>query len=156
MPLPGLPLDDYGRLHERVYRAVVGVCARLLQGFSPTLNKPSMQARIGLWMARDRYATRTMPKAYWINTYRSISNQAAFEAYAQLAGPAIQAAGGRFMVRGSPAKVYENGLMQRVVVIEFESIEQAVAAHDCAGYQAALAALANGADRDIRIVEGVA
>jgi len=60
------------------------------------------------------------------------------------------------MVRGSPAKVYENGLMQRVVVIEFESIEQALAAHDSAGYQAALAALANGADRDIRIVEGVA
>ena len=107
-------------------------------------------------MARDRYATETMPKAYWVNTYRSISNQGAFEAYAQLAGPAIQAAGGRFMVRGSPAKVYESGLMQRVVVIEFESIEQALAAHDSAGYQAALAALANGADRDIRIVEGVA
>ena len=97
-----------------------------------------------------------MAKAYWVNTYRSINNQAAFDAYAQLAGPAIQAAGGRFLVRGGPAKVYESGLMQRVVVIEFDSLDQAVKAHDRAGYQAALAALANGADRDIRIVEGVA
>jgi len=97
-----------------------------------------------------------MAKAYWVNTYRSINNQAAFDAYAQLAGPAIQAAGGRFLVRGGPAKVYESGLMQRVVIIEFDSLDQAVKAHDSAGYQAALAALANGADRDIRIVEGVA
>jgi uncharacterized protein (DUF1330 family) len=97
-----------------------------------------------------------MAKAYWVNTYRSINNQAAFDAYAQLAGPAIQAAGGRFLIRGGPAKVYEAGMMQRVVVIEFDSLDQAVKAHDSAGYQAALAALANGADRDIRIVEGVA
>jgi len=97
-----------------------------------------------------------MAKAYWVNTYRSINNQAAFDAYAQLAGPAIQAAGGRFLVRGGPAKVYESGMMQRVVVIEFDSLDQAVKAHDSAGYQAALKALDNGADRDIRIVEGVA
>ena len=97
-----------------------------------------------------------MAKAYWVNTYRSINNQAAFDAYAQLAGPAIQAAGGRFLVRGAPAKVYESGMMQRVVVIEFDSLDQAVKAHDSAGYQAALAALANGADRDIRIAEGTA
>ena len=97
-----------------------------------------------------------MAKAYWVNTYRSISNTAAFEAYARLAGPAIESGGGRFLVRGSPAKTYESGLMQRVVVIEFESMEQAVKTHDSDGYQAALKALDNGADRDIRIVEGVA
>ena len=97
-----------------------------------------------------------MAKAYWVNTYRSIDNQAAFDAYAQLAGPAIQAAGGRFLVRGSPAQVYEAGLMQRVVIVEFDSLAQAIAAHDTDGYQAALKALANGADRDIRIVEGLA
>jgi uncharacterized protein (DUF1330 family) len=45
--------------------------------------------------------------------------------------------------------------MQRVVVIEFDSVEQAIAAHDSERYQAALKALNNGADRDIRIVEGV-
>jgi uncharacterized protein (DUF1330 family) len=95
-----------------------------------------------------------MPKAYWVTTYRSISNPDSMRAYAELAGPAIQAGGGRFLARGNPAKAYESGLMQRIVVIEFDSVEQAVAAHDSEGYQAALNALNNGADRDIRIVEG--
>ena len=97
-----------------------------------------------------------MAKAYWVATYRSISNADAMRAYSELAGPAIQAAGGRFLARGNPAKAYESGLMQRVVLIEFDSVEQAVAAHDGAAYQAALKALNNGADREIRIIEGVA
>jgi len=97
-----------------------------------------------------------MAKAYWVNVYRSISNQAAFEAYARLAGPAVEAGGGRFLVRGGPAKAYESGLMQRVVVVEFESVDQALKTHESEAYQAALKALDNGADRDLRIVEGVA
>ena len=97
-----------------------------------------------------------MAKAYWVATYRSISNPDALAAYAKLAGPAITAAGGRFLARGNPAKAYESGLMQRVVVIEFDGVEKAVAAHDSDGYQAALKALGSGADRDIRIVEGAA
>ena len=51
--------------------------------------------------------------------------------------------------------VYELGLKQRTVVVEFESVEQAVAAHDSPAYQAALDALDDGADREIRIIEGV-
>ena len=93
-----------------------------------------------------------MPKAYWISTYRSISDAAAVAEYAKLAGPALQAAGGRFVVRGMPAKVYEAGVAQRAVLIEFDSVEPAIAAHDSAAYQQALAALGNGAERDIRIV----
>jgi uncharacterized protein (DUF1330 family) len=98
-----------------------------------------------------------MAKAYWIAFYHSIKNSDALGAYAKLAGPAIQAAGGRFMVRGTPAKAYEAGLNQRVVVIEFDSVAQATAAHDSAAYQAALKVLGNDAvERDMRIVEGVA
>jgi uncharacterized protein (DUF1330 family) len=97
-----------------------------------------------------------MAKAYWVNTYRSISDTAAFEAYARLAGPAIEANGGRFIIRGNPTRTYEAGMMQRVVVIEFDSVEQALKAHDSDAYRAALNALGNGAERDIRIVEGVA
>jgi len=96
-----------------------------------------------------------MAKAYWITTYRAIKNPDALAAYAKLAAPAIQAGGGRFLVRGSPAKVYEAGLEQRTVVVEFDSVQQATSAHDSPGYQAALKALGNGAERDIRIVEGV-
>jgi uncharacterized protein (DUF1330 family) len=96
-----------------------------------------------------------MAKAYWIAFYHSIHNPDALAAYAKLAGPAIQAAGGRFLVRGTPAKTYEAGLNQRVVVIEFESVAHATAAHDGAAYQAALKVLGNGAvERDMRIVEG--
>ena len=98
-----------------------------------------------------------MAKAYWIAFYRSIKNPDAFAAYAKLAPAAIQAAGGRFLVRGTPAKVYEAGLNQRVVMIEFDSLAKAIAAHDTPGYQAALKALGkDSVEREIRIVEAVA
>src|ERR1700704_3129249 len=96
-----------------------------------------------------------MSKAYWISAYRSVRDEAALAAYAKLAAPALLAAGGRFLARGLPARVYENGLNQRTVIIEFDSVAQAVAAHDSAAYQEALRALAGGADRDLRIVEGM-
>ena len=44
---------------------------------------------------------------------------------------------------------------QRIVIIEFDSVAQAIATHDSAGYQSALKELGNGVDREIRIVEGV-
>lgn len=97
-----------------------------------------------------------MPKAYWIALYHSVKNPDAMMAYSKLAVPAIQGAGGRFIVRGMPAGVYEAGLNQRVVVVEFDSLQQALAAHDGPGYQEALKALGDGAVRDMRIVEGVA
>ena len=96
-----------------------------------------------------------MSKAYWISAYRLIRDEAAVAAYAKLAGPALVAAGGRFMARGIAAQVYESGLAQRTVIIEFDSVAQAIAAHDSPEYQQALRALGNGADRDLRIVEGV-
>jgi len=97
-----------------------------------------------------------MAKGYWINVFRSVKDPQKLEAYRKLAAPAMQAAGAKFLVRGDPAKAYEKGLMQRVVVIEFESVAAAIAAHDSPGYQAALKALGDGADRDLRIVEGLA
>jgi uncharacterized protein (DUF1330 family) len=96
-----------------------------------------------------------MAKAYWISAYRSVRDEQALGAYAKLAGPALQAAGGRFLARGLPARVYEGGLEQRTVIIEFASVAQAIAAHDSPGYQQALRALGSGADRDLRIIEGL-
>jgi uncharacterized protein (DUF1330 family) len=96
-----------------------------------------------------------MAKAYWITTYRSVRDAAALVAYSKLAGPAIEAAGGRFIVRGMPARVYESGLEQRTVVIEFASLAQAIAAHDSLAYAKALQALGDGAERDMRFIEGV-
>ena len=95
-----------------------------------------------------------MAKAYWVVTYRSISDPDAVAVYATLAGPAIQEGGGRFLARGNPAHVYEAGINQRLAVIEFDSVQQATGTHDSSAYQAALKALGNGAVRDIRIFYG--
>ncbi len=96
-----------------------------------------------------------MAKGFWVSVYRSIADPAKLADYAKLAGPAIEGAGGKFLARGTAAKAYESGLMQRTVIVEFPSVEAAVACHDGPGYQAALKALGGGADRDLRIVEGV-
>lgn len=96
-----------------------------------------------------------MPKAYWISCYRQVSDPAKLTAYAQLAGPAIEGGGGRFLARSSAVKAYEDGKLDRTVIIEFDSVEQAMAVHDSAAYQRALAALDGGAVRDLRIVQGV-
>ena len=96
-----------------------------------------------------------MAKAYWISNYREIIDADKLAAYAKLAGPAIEAGGGRFLARTNAAQVYEAGVKLRTVLIEFDSIERAVATHDSAAYQAALAALDGGVVRDLRIVPGV-
>jgi uncharacterized protein (DUF1330 family) len=96
-----------------------------------------------------------MPKAYWVSSYRSVSNPDAVAEYAKLAGPAIAKAGGKFLARGVAAKTYEAGLKQRIVVIEFPSVDAAVACHDGADYQAALKLFNNAGERDFRIVEGL-
>jgi hypothetical protein len=96
-----------------------------------------------------------MSKSYWISTYRAVKDEEKVAAYAKLAGPALTAAGGRFLARGQPSMAYQLGLMQRTVLLEFDSVEQAIKAHDSTAYQAALAALGDGADRDIRIIQGI-
>jgi uncharacterized protein (DUF1330 family) len=97
----------------------------------------------------------SMPKAYWIANYRAVHDAEALAAYARLAGPALVKGGGRALARGNPAQVYEGGLNERTVLIEFDSVAQAVAAHDGAEYQAALSLLGAAVERDLRIVEGV-
>ncbi|MDB5922056.1 MAG: hypothetical protein JWN13_992 [Betaproteobacteria bacterium] len=96
-----------------------------------------------------------MAKGYWINFFRKIKDPEKVEAYRKLAGPVMEASGAKFLVRGDPKKVYEVGVQLRTVVIEFESVEKAIAVHDSPGYQAALKALGDGAERDLRIVEGL-
>ena len=92
-------------------------------------------------------------KAYWISIYNEVLDADKLAAYALLAGPALTAAGGRILARGMPSALHEHGKMQRTVLIEFESIEAARAAYESAGYAEALAALDNGAVREIRIIE---
>jgi uncharacterized protein (DUF1330 family) len=94
-------------------------------------------------------------KGYWVVCYQSVSDAPVLPEYAKLARPAIEAAGGRAMVAGKPAKTHEAGVDQTTVVVEFESVEKAIATYESAGYQAALKVLGNAAKRDFRVVEGV-
>jgi uncharacterized protein (DUF1330 family) len=96
-----------------------------------------------------------MPKAYWVTSYRKINDPDKLAAYAKLAGPAIAPFGGHYLARGTAAAAYEAGIRERIVISEFPSVEQAIAAHDSPAYQEALRALGDGADREIRIVEGL-
>jgi uncharacterized protein (DUF1330 family) len=93
--------------------------------------------------------------AYWVTTYDAITDPDKLAAYAELAAPALTGAGGRFLARGNPEQVYEYGEQTRTVLIEFDSVDAARAAHDSPDYAKALAALGDGARRDIRIVPGI-
>src|SRR3954447_8925899 len=72
---------------------------------------------------KKREERRVMPKGYWIVFYRRVMDPARLSDYAALAGPAIEAGGGRFLARGMPVTTFEGVEDQRSVVIEFDSVE---------------------------------
>ena len=96
-----------------------------------------------------------MKKGYWVVVYKSISDESALKAYGQLALPAVESFGGRFLTRStSQIQAHEAGLRLRTILVEFDSYEIALAAHESEAYRKALQALGSGAERDFRIVEG--
>ena len=92
-----------------------------------------------------------MPKAYVIVFYRS-PPEASFPECGELAIPAVHAGGGRILARGLPSKTYEAGMNERVTLIEFDSLEQAIATREGGAYLAAFAKLGNVV-RDVRVIE---
>ncbi|MEU6995518.1 DUF1330 domain-containing protein [Streptomyces sp. NPDC046465] len=96
-----------------------------------------------------------MGKGYWVSVYPAISDPERLTSYDKLAGVAVRAGGGHTLSRGSRVVAHEAGITQRVVLIEFDSFEQAVAAYESEAYQRALVALPDGVERDFRIVEGI-
>lgn len=96
-----------------------------------------------------------MAKAYWVAAYREIHDPDKLAAYLELAGPAIAAGGGTFLARGPAARVYEAGIKERTTIIEFPSLDAAIATHDSPAYQEALKLLDNGVTRDLRFAEGL-
>lgn len=95
-----------------------------------------------------------MAKGYWIAFYRSVSDEAALKTYAGMATQVLTAAGAKFIARGVAAKAYESGVVQRAVVVEFDSVATAIRTYESPDYQAALAVIQGKVDRDLRIVEG--
>jgi uncharacterized protein (DUF1330 family) len=96
-----------------------------------------------------------MTKGYWVSVYRTVSDPERLAAYDKLAGPAVRTGGGRVLSRGRRVVAREAGTTQRVILIEFDSLEHAVGAYESEAYQEALKVLPDGVERDFRIVEGV-
>ena len=94
-----------------------------------------------------------MAKGYWVTWYRAVFDSEAHARYASLAGPILEAYGGRFLVRGMSSVSPEGTANERAVVIEFESVDQALAAYNSVEYQATLVHLIGSVDRDVRIFE---
>ena len=97
-----------------------------------------------------------MPKGYWVIAWRSVSDPAAVARYAAIAAPVIESCGGRILARGNPVKTYEQGVAQRLVVVEFDSVANAIATYESAEYQASLVHLRGAAERDVRVIESPA
>ncbi|MEU1590617.1 DUF1330 domain-containing protein [Micromonospora sp. NPDC005710] len=96
-----------------------------------------------------------MAKGYWVSAYRAIFDPERLAAYNMLAPSAVRAGGGRVLARDGRVVAHDAGIAGRTILIEFDSFEQAVAAHESAAYQEALNALADGVERDFRIIEGL-
>ncbi|MEK9849223.1 MAG: DUF1330 domain-containing protein [Candidatus Puniceispirillum sp.] len=97
-----------------------------------------------------------MAKAYWITSYINISDMSKVEAYAKLAGPAVESFGGQYLARGTADAVFEAGIQQRTVLTIFPSLDAAVSAYHSEAYGHALKALGDGAEREIRIIQALA
>ena len=96
-----------------------------------------------------------MSKIIQVVIYKSITDENKLQQYAAIAGPAVKEAGGRFLARGVPVVVKEEGEATRTVVVEWDSMEAAEAGYNSDGYQAAIAALDGGAVREFRYIEAV-
>ena len=97
-----------------------------------------------------------MPKGYILSAHRSEANPVKKVSYNLLAKDALEKAGGKIIAMAridGKLTVYENGIKQSTVRIEFNSYDEAINAYHSSDYQKALLALDNGADRGIKILK---
>ncbi len=91
--------------------------------------------------------------AYLIVDAKS-SDPQAIQRYRDLAQVAVAHYGGRYVVRGNPYQVLEGDWRpQRLVVVEFPSLEQGRKFYDSPEYRAARAARAGVSSFDMLLVE---
>lgn len=95
-----------------------------------------------------------MPKAYWI-AHVTVSDPEQYQLYASAAPEAFKKYGARILARGGAAHQMEGTGRPRNVVIEFDSLEQAIACYQSREYQAAKAKRESAGEAEIVIVEGV-
>jgi len=94
-----------------------------------------------------------MAKGYWIARV-DVRNPEGYKAYVETARPAFEAHGAKFLVRGGAVTELEGSARARNVVIEFDSVETALACYNSPDYQKAKAIREQYATADMYIVEG--
>lgn len=94
-----------------------------------------------------------MPKGYWVGRV-DVSDPERYKDYIATATPAYQEFGAKFLVRGGKVHGDEGQNRSRNVVIEFPSIEAALACYNSPAYTAARAIRKEISDGDLVIVEG--
>ena len=95
-----------------------------------------------------------MPKGY-IMGHITVNDPEAYKEYVEKDTPILEKLGGRFVIRGGQSEVMEGDVLQRHVLIEFPSYEQALAAYNDPEYQEVAEIRRRNADSVILVVEGV-
>ena len=96
-----------------------------------------------------------MAKGYWINVFRKINDPKKVDAYRALAGPVMQASGGKFLVRGGQFEQLEGSWQPtRLVLLEFPSMEQAKRWYDSEEYREPKALRLKASKANLIMVEG--
>ena len=100
-----------------------------------------------------------MPKADWVGAHMTIKDPDKLQAYAALAAQASVDHGGRVLARGGVGArevlSLEGFDQSRVAITEFPSMQAALDCFRSEDYQAAMAQLDGGVERDVFIVEGL-
>jgi len=86
-----------------------------------------------------------------------VSDPEAYEIYKSLAQAAITQYGGRYLVRGGAVEILEGSWtkLPRLVIVEFESVDQARRFYNSPEYQAARQSRERAAEMNILVVAGI-
>ena len=92
--------------------------------------------------------------AYWVSRCH-VTHAEKYAKYAELAGPAIEKHGGRFLARGGEQIEVEGKEYERTVLVEFASFEKAHACYQSEEYREAFKYQEDAAVRNVVIVAGL-
>ena len=95
-----------------------------------------------------------MPKAYIIGRV-DVRDPEAYKKYVETARPAYERNGARFVVRGGKTEVLEGQARARNVVVEFPSMEAALACYNSPEYTEARKIRQSISDGEFIVVEGI-
>ncbi len=93
--------------------------------------------------------------AYLIAQIGEVRDPAAMNEYRAKIGATLEKYGGKFLVRGGQCHPVEGNWQPRLVIIEFPSVEQAHAWHDCAEYAPLVEIRQRAQDTQVIIAAGV-